>query len=89
MDRQFTISNTIKLVSLVVALSSATFAAPSFAAGVTAPGQLIAQAAVNNQAITQPVAQVQQKTRAEVYQELLDSKKSGEFARMNMAYRGH
>jgi len=31
----------------------------------------------------------QGKTRAEVYQELLDAKKSGEFARTEVAYRGH
>jgi len=29
------------------------------------------------------------KTHAEVYQELLDAKESGEFARMKVAYKGH
>ncbi|WP_158906125.1 hypothetical protein [Burkholderia sp. L27(2015)] len=40
-------------------------------------------------AIAQAGAQMQQKTHAEVHQELLDAEKSGEFARIKVAYKGH
>jgi len=74
-------SKAIKLASVVAVLGGAFIAAPSFAANVDVSSSSVAQAA----AAPQPMANAQayEKTRAEVYQELVTAEKSGELARLN------
>lgn len=89
MNRQATLSNTVKMLTLAVALGGAAFAAPSFAAQTTAPSQLNAQAAATSQTLAQADATIHAKTRAEVYQELVMAEQDGELARENATYEGH
>ena len=74
-------SKAIKLASVVAVLGGAFIAAPSFAANVDVSSSSVAQAA----AAPQPMANAQayEKTRAEVYQELVTAEKSGELAHLN------
>jgi len=88
MNHLFSLNHTLKLAAIAAALSSALVSAPSFAADATAPDTAAEQAATVTPAIVQPTAQVHQKTRAEVYQELVDAEKSGELARENAMYAG-
>lgn len=62
------------LMSTAVVLGSTLIAAPTFAATVDQPA---------------PQAQVQQKTRAEVRQELVSAEKSGELARLDTTIYDH
>lgn len=85
MNRHFSLSQIVKLVSCTVALSGAIFAAPAFAADTAASDTSNPQVVAS---VAQPDTQVHQKTRAEVYQELVDAERSGELARLNALYGG-
>jgi hypothetical protein len=87
MNYLFALNQTLKIAAVAAALSGALIATPSFAADATTPIATVAQAASTTQTVAQPAAQ-QQKTRAEVYQELVDAEKSGELARENAMYAG-
>jgi len=88
MNHLFSLNRTLKLAAIAAAFSGALISAPSFAADATAPNTAAEQSATVTQAVVQPEAQVHQKTRAEVYQELVDAEKSGELARENATYAG-
>ncbi len=85
MNRPFSLSQIVKLAACTLALSGAAFAAPAFAADAAAPVTVNSQTV---ESVAQTDAQVHQKTRAEVYQELVDAEKSGELARLNALYGG-
>ena len=79
MKNPISFSKAIKLASVVAVLGGAFIAAPSFAANVDVSNSSVAQTA----AAPQPMANAQEKTRAEVYQELVTAEKSGELAHLN------
>ena len=74
-------SKAIKLASVVAVLGGAFIAAPSFAANVDVSSSSVAQTAAAPQPMANP--QGYEKTRAEVYQELVTAEKSGELAHLN------
>ena len=63
-------------------LSSAVISAPAFADSARYSND-------DPQSAPKATANVQGKTRAKVYQELVTAQNSGELARMNQTYRGH
>jgi hypothetical protein len=84
MNQSSSFRTAVKLASAAAALSAALMASSSFAANV-APSN---QAATMSAAIAQSDANAPQKTRAEVYQELVSAEKSGELAQINKTYVG-
>ena len=63
-------------------LSSAVISVPAFADGARYSND-------DPHFAPKATANVQAKTRAQVYQELVSAQNSGELARMNQTYRGH
>ncbi len=78
----------VQVAVAAIAAASGWVAAPAFAADASASTPLSAQAATVTRSLTQADAQVHQKTRAEVYRELVTAEKSGELARLNASYGG-
>ena len=81
MKNPISFSKAIKLASVVAVLGGAFIGAPSFAANVDVSSSSVAQAAAAPQPMANP--QGYEKTRAEVYQELVTAEKSGELAHLN------
>ena len=81
MKNPISFSKAIKLASVVAVLGGAFIAAPSFAANVDVSSSSVAQTAAAPQPMANP--QGYEKTRAEVYQELVTAEKSGELAHLN------
>jgi hypothetical protein len=84
MNQSTSFRTAIKLASAVAALSAAFMVNTSFAANVAPSNQAI----VTSMATAQASAGTAQKTRAEVYQELVSAEKSGELARLDQSYNG-
>jgi hypothetical protein len=84
MSKFFSVQQLVKGVAVAATLSAAFMAAPSFAANVASSNQ----AAAVNVTVAQTDTTIHQKTRAEVYQELVAAEKSGELARLDQSYGG-
>jgi len=89
MQQNDTLRHLVKLTAAAIVSSAALIATPSFAAQATLPSQLNVQAVAATQAIVQNENQAHQKTRAEVYQELVTAEQSGELARIDATYGGN
>ncbi len=89
MNQIISLRKLIKTATVAVALGGAFSVTPSFAADTAAPAPMSVQAAATSQSLAQAQPQVQQKTRAEVYQELVAAEKSGELQREDATYAGN
>ena len=88
MHTTFSLRHLVKLTSTVLALSTSLVATASFAASNDDATLQSSAPLTANVADPSSDASVHQKTRAEVYQELIKAQRSGELARESATYHG-